>query len=103
MIGIRDSADAPNWRLERVREVSQAIDQVATPEEGIASFWPGYIFESKAVPYPGFENNFEWVVSWGLTRQERTKYRIMSEEDLEDGFAAHVPRVVVLGNSSSSQ
>jgi hypothetical protein len=98
VIGIRNSADAPNWRLERVREVSEAIDQVAMPEESIASFWPGYIFESKAVPYPGFENNFGWVVSWGLTRQERTKYHIISEEDLEAGFAAHLPRIVVLGN-----
>ena len=98
VIGIKSSADAPNWTLERVREVSRAIDQVAAPEERIASFWPGYIFESKATPYPGFENNFGFSVSWELTPQERAKYHLISQEDLEAGIPAHVPRVVVLGN-----
>jgi len=98
VIGIKGPADAPNWTLERVREVSKAIDQVAAPGEAIASFWPGYIFESKATPYPGFENNFGSSVSWELTPQERTKYHLISQEDLEAGFAAHVPRIVVAGN-----
>ena len=44
VIGIRNSADAPNWTLEKVREVSRAIDRVAMQDEGIASFWPGYVF-----------------------------------------------------------
>ncbi len=98
VIGIKGPADAPNWTLQRVREVSKAIDQVAAPGEAIASFWPGYIFESKAIPYPGFENNFGSSVSWELTPQERTKYHLISQEHLEAGFAAHVPRIVVAGN-----
>jgi len=98
VIGIKGPADAPNWTLEKVREVSKAIDQVAAPGEAIASFWPGYIFESKATPYPGFENNFGSSVSWELTPQERTRYHLISQEDLEAGFAVHVPRIVVQGN-----
>jgi len=98
VIGIDDPDEAPNWTLARVREVSKAIDEVALPQETIASLWPGYIFESQAAPYPGFENNFGWGVSWQLTPQERTKYHVISQEDFESGLAAHVPRIVVLGN-----
>ncbi len=98
VIGIDDPDEAPNWTLARVREVSKAIDEVALPDEGIASLWPGYIFESHAAPYSGFENNFGWGTSWQPTRQERTKYHVISEEDFKNRIAAHVPRIVVLGN-----
>src|SRR5271157_1553830 len=50
--------DAQYWTLDAVTAVSKAIDQVAAPNEEIAAFWPGYIFASKADPYPGFENLF---------------------------------------------
>jgi Dolichyl-phosphate-mannose-protein mannosyltransferase len=98
IIGIDDPDDAPGWTLQGVRDVSKAIDEVALPGEGIASLWPGYAFESQAGPYPGFENNFGWSVSWQLTPQERAKYHVLSPEDIASGFAARVPRVVVLGN-----
>ena len=98
VIGIDDPDDAPNWTLRGVREVSQAIDELTSPGEGVASFWPGYVFESRTVPYPGFENNFGWAISWQLTPQQRAKYHIPSPEEITSGFAAHVPRVVVLGN-----
>jgi 4-amino-4-deoxy-L-arabinose transferase-like glycosyltransferase len=98
VIGMDDPDDAPNWTLQGVREVSRAIDQVTLPGEGVAGLWPGYVFESQAAPYPGFENNFGWGVSWQLTPQERAKYHVLSPEDITSGFAAHVPRVVVLGN-----
>jgi len=98
VIGIDDPDEAPNWTLTRVHEVSKAIDEVALPEEGIASIWPGYIFESQAAPYPGFENNFGWGVSGKLTPEERARYHILSQKDFESGLAAHVPRVVVLGD-----
>jgi len=98
VIGIDDADDAPNWTLRGVREVSKAIDGLTVPAEQVGSFWPGYVFESHTVPYPGFENNFGWSVSWQLTPQEKAKYHILSPEDIVRGFAAHEPRIVVLGN-----
>jgi hypothetical protein len=89
------AADAPNWTLDAVSAVSQAIDQVAAPNEEIASFWPGYVFASKADPYPGFENNFSRLVSKKLTVEQRAKYHILAEPDIEAGFAAHTPRIAV--------
>jgi hypothetical protein len=98
VLGIRGAAEAPNWTLSRVRAVSQAIDELAVADEEIGSFWSGYIFQSKARPYPGFENEWGRAVSSKLTSEERAKYHIVSDPEVEAGFAAHLPRIVVLGN-----
>ena len=96
--GIKGTNDAPNWTLDAVSAVSKAIDQLAAQNEQIASFWPGYIFASKADPYPGFENNFGRLISRKLTVDQRAKYHIIADSDIEAGFAAHTPRIVVSGN-----
>jgi hypothetical protein len=98
VIGLRGAADAHNWTLDDVSAVSAAIDQLAEPNEKIASFWPGYILVSKADPYPGFENNFGRTIARKLTVEQRMKYHILSESGVEADFAAHTPRIVVLGN-----
>ena len=98
VIGMLGTDDAPNWTLDEVSAVSKAIDQLAAPKERIASFWPGYIFASQADPYPGFENDFGRMISRKLTVDQRTKYHIIAESDIEADFAAHTPRIAVLGN-----
>ena len=98
VIGIKNIDDAPNWTLNRVAEVSMAIDRVAMPHEEIGSFWPGYIFASQAYPYPGYENDFGWMITGKLTDSQREKYHILSQSDVEAEFAAHSPRIVVVGN-----
>lgn len=96
--GLRATRDKGDWRLQRIIEVSQAIDQIATPGEMVASFWPGYVFQTKALPFPGFENNFGLPVSERLTASRRARYHIISSAEIESNFAAHTPRIVVLGN-----
>ncbi|MFI5118386.1 MAG: ArnT family glycosyltransferase [Terriglobales bacterium] len=98
VIGVKGTYDAPNWTLDKVSAVSKAIDQLAAPSEEIASFWPGYIFASKADPYPGFENDFAWMITDKLTVDRRAKYHIIARTDIEADFAAHSPRIAVLGN-----
>jgi Dolichyl-phosphate-mannose-protein mannosyltransferase len=98
VIGAEGTHDAPNWTLDKVSAVSKAIDQLAAPNEEIASFWPGYTFASKADPYPGFENDFGWMISDKLTVEQRAKYHISSRTDIADDFASHTPRIAVLGN-----
>ena len=61
------------WTFDMVNAVSEAIDQVAAPNERIASVWPGYLFASRADPYPGFENNHGWYISQKLTVEQRAK------------------------------
>jgi 4-amino-4-deoxy-L-arabinose transferase-like glycosyltransferase len=91
--------DAQNWTLEAVSEVSKAIDQVAAPNEEIASVWPGFIFPSKADPYPGFENNtISRTFSEKLTVEQRAKYHIIGDSAMEAAFAAHTPRIAVFAD-----
>ncbi len=97
VMGLNGVDDAPNWTLDRVSAVSDAIDQLAAPNDEIASFWPGYAFASRSEPYPGFENNFGRFISQKLTVDQREKYRVIAEPDVEAIFAAHRPRIVVLG------
>ncbi len=94
--GVDIGLDKNDWRLQRVLAVSQAIDQIARPGEPVASFWPGYIFQSKAVPFSGFESDFGLSVSEKLTPEQRARYHIVSPADLQAEFSARVPRIVVL-------
>ena len=96
--GIDGPPDAPNWTLQQVTAVSQAIDQLASPGEKVVSFWPGYIFASRADPYPGFENDFGLVVAKRLSRERREKYHLLAGDDMLDELASHGPRLVVIGN-----
>ena len=98
--GVRWARNKGDWRLQRVVEVSQAIDQVASPGEMVASFWPGYVFQTKATPFPGFESDFGLPISEKLTSEQRARYHILSPAEIESNFAAHVPRIVVLGNQN---
>jgi hypothetical protein len=43
VIGPYGAHSASNWTLDAVNSVSKAIDQVAEPDEKVASFWPGYV------------------------------------------------------------
>ena len=97
-IGPYTRQEAPNWTLDKASAVSEAIDEVAAPKEEVAAFWPGYIFPSKAEPYPGFETDFSRNYSRALTASQRSKYHILTGSDVEADFAAHTPRIVVLGN-----
>ena len=91
--------DKGDLRLQRIIEVSEAIDHgYVSPDEMVASFWPGYIFQTKARPFPGFENDYGLPISEKLTSEQRARYHILSPAEIEDNFAAHVPRIVVLGS-----
>ena len=98
--GVRHSGNPDDWRLDRVIEVSQAIDQVAAPGETVGSFWPGYLVQTKTQPFPGFESDYGLPIADKLTSGQRARYHINSLADLESIFAAHTPRVVVLGNQN---
>ena len=93
--------DKGDWRLERILEVSRAIDGITSPGEVVASFWPGYLFQTHTVPWPGLENDFVLPVADKMTAQQREQYHVLALADIWSGLAAHVPRVVVLGNQNS--
>ena len=84
------------FRLREVVAVSQAVDQVTSPGDAVASFWPGYLFQSHAKPFPGFENDFGLLLAHRITAEQRARYHILSRDDIETDFASQLPAVVVL-------
>jgi hypothetical protein len=99
--GIRDQALAPNWKVDTVRSVAHAIDQFAVPGERVLSLWPGYIFASKAAPFPGLENNTGRERVDALRAGDAARFHILPQEEVERQIAQHTPRIVVIGNQES--
>lgn len=100
--GVRTAFDRGDWRLERVIGASQAVNEVVTPGETAASFWPGDIFQTKANPVSGMENPFGLPIAEKLTAEQRTQYHILALTAIERDFAGHKPRVVVLRSEVSN-
>jgi 4-amino-4-deoxy-L-arabinose transferase-like glycosyltransferase len=96
--GLQGPTDAPNWTLQGISDVSKAIDRFVVPNEGVASFWPGYIFASKADPYPGFENDFGVDVASQLSAKKRHQYGILDYSEIATELALHGPGLAVVGN-----
>jgi hypothetical protein len=94
--GVQPAFDKGDWKLQRVIEVSRAVDQITSAGETVASFWPGDIFETKTNPFPGLESDFGLHVSEKLTSQQRARYHILSPTEIAADFAAHRPRVVIV-------
>jgi Dolichyl-phosphate-mannose-protein mannosyltransferase len=92
---------APNFRISAIRAVSQAIDEQIRPGERVMSLWPGYIFESRAEPFAGLENNSATYFADRLSPAEQARYHILSLRGIQTDIAAHGPRLVVVGNQRS--
>jgi 4-amino-4-deoxy-L-arabinose transferase-like glycosyltransferase len=92
--------DKGDWRLGRIVEVSQAIDEIANPGEAVASFWPGYIFQTHAVPWQGLENDFVLPIADKMTAEQRERYHVLSLREIQKSLSGHTPRIVVLGNQN---
>lgn len=99
--GIADTTYTPNWGISAISAVSRAIDEQIRPGERVMSLWPGYVFQSKAEPYAGLENNSATYFADRLTPAEQARYHILSPRRIEADIAAHVPRLVVVGNQES--
>ena len=96
--GVNGPADAPNWTLAQVTEVSKAIDSLTRPGEEVVSFWPGYLFASQAKPYPGFENDFGLVVARKLSAAQQDEYHLLTPAAMLEVFDSHRARLIVVGN-----
>ena len=99
--GIALSVDKNDLRLQQILEVSRAIDRVVVPGEPVAG-WPGYLFQTKAVPFPGFETDFAIYLANMLNSEQRARYHILSPDDIRAKFASHQPRVVVLRDEQAA-
>ncbi len=99
--GIHTADKAINWKIDTVLSVSRAIDAMIRPGERVLSLWPGYIFESRATPFPGLENNTGREIADSFSPAQLAHYHVVSREGVERALSRHDPRLVVVGNQES--
>lgn len=90
-----------NWRVQRAVEISHAADEYAHPGEPIISTWSGYIFESKAAPFPGMENDSRLASAEQLSDKELRRYHIVAERQIAAAIEQGTVKVVIFGHRSS--
>lgn len=87
----------PWWRLASYRQVTQAIEASSRPDDVVLSFWPGYVFESGRRYFPGMEDQFVYRIMNMIGPEARTRYHVVSKEDIMTAISTRAVRVVVLG------
>ena len=85
------------WTWRSYERVCSLIEARTEPNDLVASFWPGYVFETGRQYLPGMENHFAIGVSEMLSPAEKRRYHIIGKELLADMFRARRPRAVVHG------
>ena len=97
--GIETHEATSKWRIRTVKKVSKRLDELIQDKETIITWWPGYLLESKkAIILPGTENHFGIMVGDNLTKEQRTKYKIISYEELKKEIASKKVKTILLGN-----
>jgi hypothetical protein len=99
--GIHGTERAINFRIDTVCDVSRGIDALAYDGERVMSLWPGYIFQSKTVPFPGLENNTGRERADALSPTQLSRYHILSRDEVDAQLRARLTRLFVLGNQES--
>lgn len=73
-------------RITSVQQVSQILDAGISEERYVLARWPGYLLETRALPYPGVENQF-WIKTLSsITPTERRKYNIANRRQFLDAL-----------------
>jgi 4-amino-4-deoxy-L-arabinose transferase-like glycosyltransferase len=97
--GVFTHADAHNWTIPMIRQVSRAIDEVAPTRSALTlTWWPGYLLETNGSVLPRLENPYALWYSPHLSPLEITKYKFMSSRELEWHIGHHTASVAVVGN-----
>jgi hypothetical protein len=90
-----------NYKVDSVIAMSKRIDDLAKPGEPVMCLWPGYVVQTKANPAPGFENNTGRDYTRQISPEQMAKLHIVPQRQVEEQIAAHIPRMVVVGNQES--
>jgi len=101
LIGLLPPSSAIDWRLQSVHDISRELDRQTMRGEAVLSFWPGYLFESRAACVPGMETHVGLSIASKLTAAQLTQYKILSADGIEAGLKLHRPCVAVVGNQES--
>jgi Dolichyl-phosphate-mannose-protein mannosyltransferase len=98
--GLERVKDKEDWRVERILEVSRAIDQLSRPGDSVISLWPGYLFQTHTLPLPRLESDFSLPIAAKVPPELRRRYHVLTIAELDDEIANHRTQLVVLGNEN---
>jgi hypothetical protein len=94
--GIWERQNRVDYRISTVRQVSREIGHLAGKDEPVISFWPGYLVECDHPPQEGMENDFGLRVSPKLSAAEADRYKIITDQGVQNLIKRHYPRVVIV-------
>ncbi len=83
------------WSLSSYRQVADAIEANSSPEDLVLSFAPGYVFESGRRYFPGMTDDVVYRIMNRMTSGERSRYHVVSQEQILKAIAARAPKVIV--------
>lgn len=85
------------WTWDSYEQVCSLIEKHTEPDAMVASFWPGYVFETGRRHLPGMENHFAVGVSEAISAADARRFHIINKDLLAEYFRARRPNAVVLG------
>jgi hypothetical protein len=94
--GIWERQNRFDYRISTVRQISREIGHLAGKDEPVISFWPGYVVECDCAPQQRMENDFGLRISDKLSAAEADRYKIITDQGVQDLIKRHYPRVVVV-------
>ena len=64
------------------------------------SLWPGYLFQTHAVPLPSLESDFSLPIAAKVSPERRRRYHLLTTAELDEEIASHRTQIIVLGNEN---
>lgn len=97
-IGMETSTQSwhPIWQLANYDKVTRLIEANSRPDEVVLSFWPGYVFSSGRRYFPGLENHFVYRIMNKIDAKERTRYHIISHDQVLSAISRREIPLLVL-------
>jgi hypothetical protein len=100
--GIPHEPPAASWKIEEIRRVSAAIDDLSESGEEVLALWPGYLFGTHASVVPGLETRSSFVAAAHVSPQDEARYHVVSTAEVVDMLRAHRTRLFVIGHHDRS-
>ncbi len=85
------------WSLSSYRRVTEAIEANSRPGDLVLSFTPGYVFESGRRYSLGLTNDVVYRIMSRINPEEKSRYHVVSKEQILQSIAARAPKVIVTG------
>jgi hypothetical protein len=86
----------PDQRISSVRPIARIVDDQSEPGERVMASWPGYLFETDALPVKGLESDFAPLAASFLTPAQARHHLRASVDEIERMIREHTTRVVVV-------